>query len=271
MPPLNAGARAELARASVGPFLNRMHAEIGGLARMGRASVITGGYFVGGWKSDGKARAADDRRNSAYFYTPDGEQSPLRYDKIELVPFAEIMPFASAPGWMRSLLMQLAAPSARLPDTRGDPAALTAFELPGTGARFITPICFENVDAPFVARMLRSTAGGGKRADFIVNLTNDGWFDDREHAQHLQAIVFRSIENRVPIARVSNTGISAFIDSAGRVTASLRPGIEGTLKQSIVLDRRETLYTRWADAFAVFCTITAFATHCCLHWYSKCI
>ncbi len=270
MPPLNAQARAELAHvAAIGPFLIRTHEEIGALARLERTGIITGGYFVGGWKSDGKARVADDRRNSAFFYTSDGEQSPLRYDKIELVPFAETMPFAGAPLWLRSMLMQLAAPSARLPDTRGDPAALTVFELPGTGARFVTPICFENVDAPFIARMLRSPTGAGKRADFIVNLTNDGWFDDREHAQHLQAIAFRAIENRIPIARVSNTGISAFVDSAGRLTASLAPGIEGTLTQSIVLDRRDTLYTRWADAFAITCAIVALSTHCALHWYTR--
>ena len=55
-----------------------------------------------------------------------------------------------------------------------------------------------------------------KRADFLVNVTNDGWFMANENSQHLQAAVFRSIENRAPTARSVNTGISGFVDPLGR-------------------------------------------------------
>jgi apolipoprotein N-acyltransferase len=107
--------------------------------------------------------------------------------------------------------------------------------------------------------MLRGTTDAPKRADFIVNLTNDGWFWEQEHWQHLQAIVFRAIENRVPIARASNTGVSGFIDSLGRVKAALLPGTEGALSQTLVLDRRSTFYTRFGDLFAGFCTLATVA------------
>jgi apolipoprotein N-acyltransferase len=260
MPPLNPEARRELHRAAVGPFLERTHQRLESFATSTRGGLITGGYYVGGWKTLGKARVGDDRRNAAFFYTADGAQSASRYDKIELVPFAESMPWPGAPGWIRAVMLWLAAPSAREPDTPGDANALTVFEIQPGGARFVTPICFENVDAPFVARMLRGISGPSKRADFIVNLTNDGWFWNQEHAQHEQAIVFRAIENRVPIARASNTGISGFVDSLGRLQGTLAPQSEGTLTRQLLLDRRNTLYTRFGDAFAILCLVATAIT-----------
>src|SRR5690606_30873922 len=93
--------------------------------------------------------------------------------------------------------------------TPGSLDDLTIFELSDAGGegsgdlsgpwRFVVPICFEDIDAALVAEMLRPRqAGGNKRADFIVNITNDGWFKANEQPQHLQVAVFRSIENRVP-------------------------------------------------------------------------
>jgi apolipoprotein N-acyltransferase len=105
--------------------------------------------------------------------------------------------------------------------------------------------------------MFRPTreTNGRKRADVIVNITNDGWFLGNQQAQHLQGAVFRSIENRVPTARAANTGISGFVDSCGRVsrdsTISVRS--EGTLVRRVMMDRRVAPYTRAGDAFAWAC------------------
>lgn len=92
-----------------------------------------------------------------------------------------------------------------------------------------------------------------KRADFIVNLTNDGWFAGPQMAQHLQLAAFRAIENRVPIARSVNTGISGFIDSAGRVQETLPVHATGTLTARLDLDRRVAPYTHLGDVFAGAC------------------
>ena len=119
--------------------------------------------------------------------------------------------------------------------------------------RFITPICFEDIDAGLVAKMLRGDSQ--KRADLLVNLTNDGWFKGAQNAQHLQAAIFRSIENRVPLVRGVNTGISAFIDSYGRVTDKIAARTEGTAVATVWLDSRYTLYTRLGDWFAWLCAI----------------
>jgi apolipoprotein N-acyltransferase len=117
----------------------------------------------------------------------------------------------------------------------------------------VTPICFEDMDGVLVRRMFAPDASGRKRAEFIVNITNDGWFKYNEMPQHLQAAVFRSIENRVPTARSVNTGISGFIDSDGRKSDLIPPGEAGTSVATIALDDRVTFYTRFGDVFAYLC------------------
>jgi apolipoprotein N-acyltransferase len=85
----------------------------------------------------------------------------------------------------------------------------------------------------------------------MVNLTNDGWFHWWGPQQHLQAAVFRSIENRVPTARAVNTGVSGFIDSSGRTDGIVAFATEGTSVRQVMIDRRVTFYTRFGDVFAI--------------------
>jgi apolipoprotein N-acyltransferase len=113
------------------------------------------------------------------------------------------------------------------------------------------PICFEDIVAPLVDDLLWGAEG--KRADFIVNITNDGWFHGSERAQHLQAAIFRCIEHRVPAARCVNTGISGFIDSTGRTSNLVAAGTDGWSVNQLQLDDRTTLYSRVSDVFAEFC------------------
>jgi apolipoprotein N-acyltransferase len=73
-------------------------------------------------------------------------------------------------------------------------------------------ICFEDV-FPDVARN-----AANDDLDFLVNLTNDGWFrDSAEQWQHMANAVFRAVENGVPLVRAANNGITCWIDAHGRV------------------------------------------------------
>ena len=73
---------------------------------------------------------------------------------------------------------------------------------------------------------------GVKAVDILVNMSNDGWFvttgdsgvgrASTEHMQHMAQYCFRAVENRVPVVRSVNTGVSASIDSNGRVVKMLR-------------------------------------------------
>lgn len=270
-PPLNDEARRELARTTMGPLIEATERQISGLSRTHQTSIVVGSYSMLHWSTQQRTHAAGETRNSVYLYDSGGRQSAQRYDKVQLVPFAETMPFfeESIP-WLHRSLLRLSACSDGPRMVPGDPELMTVFTIPASVAvatrihaddgspgvfRFVTPICLENIDSHLIARMFRRTDGTGKRADFIVNLSNDGWFSDGQRPQHLQAAMLRCVENRVPMARSANTGISAFIDSCGRVTSRLPVHTVGTSTTRLMLDKRVTLYTRWGDVFGAGCAI----------------
>ncbi|HOA73160.1 MAG TPA: apolipoprotein N-acyltransferase [Phycisphaerae bacterium] len=275
MPPLNAEAREQLAGSPGGETIAEVHEGIARTASAASTTIVTGGYYVGDWKREGTARVGTDLRNSAYCYTPEGQQTATRYDKSALVPFAETVAFQSVP-WLHRIMLWLSPPVAAQPLVAGDPNASPVFELPPLASQvapasasaesqpasrpaptipFISPICLENIEAPHVARLLRSPVPGRKRAEFLVNLSNDGWFSAQQHWQHWQMITLRCIENRVPMARSCNTGISGFIDSNGRTLELIPPYTEGIAVHTIALDRRISLYNRYGEWFGVTCVV----------------
>ncbi len=157
------------------------------------------------------------RYNSA-FLLRDGVVLPGRYDKVRLTPFGEEMPYISAWPWLESQLMDLAAHGMRLDLSAGHD--LTVFSIPaasGHTARLVTPICFEATEWDLCRRMVFEN--GQRRADLMVNMTNDGWFGwwKSGRTQHLEIARWRCIELGTPMVRAANTGVSCSIDTHGRV------------------------------------------------------
>ena len=234
-------------------------AKITALAQHTHSNLLTGALF---WdnlvfdRADGSGHFTD-RRNSAFLFERDGRMAAERADKVHLVPFGEFIPFKDSKTlrWLHDIFQSFSPYNYDYTLTAGseDHAVVMTIDPARTGkpVRLIVPICFEDIDAPLVAKMLRGPQG--KNADLIVNLTNDGWFQANQNSQHLQAAVFRSIENRVPTARSVNTGISAFIDSFGRVVDQVPVRTEGTVTATVAIDRRYTFYTRFGDVFAIVC------------------
>jgi apolipoprotein N-acyltransferase len=226
-----------------------------------------------------------NRFNSAYLFDPSGRGAGWRYDKIHLVPFGEYIPFRDSfpplykffnvfnPYESDYTVTPGKDPTVLAIPPRGDippsTAPLTGPSLRAAPYRFVAPICFEDIDSRLVARMFRGDEDSGppaKRAQFIINLTNDGWFRANEMAQHLQVAVFRTIENRAPMARSVNTGISGFIDPVGRTHDLIAPGTEGFAVARLTLDSRLTLYTRCGDLFAGACGVIAAAVSGLMFW-----
>ena len=257
MPPMNIEAR----RKAKDPRLSHgIHDALVSLANRYRTSVLFGAYAL--VKFEGSERDADIR-NSAYLYAHDQRQQP-RYDKVHLVPYGESVPFRYSIRWLHNLLFKLAGYAVDYLITPGPADQLTVFDIAARDgsetSRCVTPICFEDVDGALVARMFRNDTSRmkpGKRAEFIVNLSNDGWFRGTMRRQHLQNAIFRSIENRAPTARACNTGISCFIDSIGRIDeATMMPeDTSGERVGQLMLDDRFTFYTQYGDVFGGGCAI----------------
>jgi apolipoprotein N-acyltransferase len=83
---------------------------------------------------------------------------------------------------------------------------------------------------------------------------NDAWFGRTAASeQHFAALVFRAVENRRPLARAANTGISGFVDSRGRILQASEIFVPGTYVGEIDPSTETTIYTRWGDWFPLLC------------------
>jgi apolipoprotein N-acyltransferase len=132
-----------------------------------------------------------------------------RYDKIHRVPFGEYVPLRA---WM-PFLQKLTPYDFDYSIEAGEKS--TRFEL--GKYRFGVLICYEDTDSR-LARHYVKNEPDGPPVDFLVNISNDGWFNGTsEHDEHLAISRFRAIECRRALARAVNMGISAVIDGNGRV------------------------------------------------------
>lgn len=158
------------------------------------------------------------------------------YDKVHLVPFGEYMPFSSILHRLGigELFRGIGGFS---PGPRHNLIAL-----PGHPS-FSVLICYEAI---FPGEVLPENG----RPDYLVNITNDGWFGRSSGPyQHLDATRMRAIEEGLPVVRAANTGISAIIDAYGRTVASLPLGEEGVLDGFVPSERPKTFFQRGEPAF----------------------
>jgi apolipoprotein N-acyltransferase len=271
MPPLNEEALAAYQGTGLGELSRVTREVIADIAAEFGTAMLVGGSYHADVREQGEFLVPGDRRNSAYYFDRQGRLRDERYDKIHLVPFGEYIPFKHSIPPLYRLFIKL-GPNyyEEYALTRGE--GFTVFPLQsggdgGVSARFVVPICFEDIVPGLVARMV-SGGDGGKRADLLVNITNDGWFRANQMPQHLQAAVFRSIENRVPTARSVNTGVSGFIDSLGRVSQTVASDTEGWSVETLSLDHRVAPYTRIGDAFALSC-VAVMAAACAVGWTKR--
>lgn len=199
------------------------------------AAILTGTRSV-----DPASRA---QTNTSALFVPN-TQMPLRYDKVQLVPFGEFIPFRSLfpPAISRSFgFFEEDVASGRVGDTLkvGD-ITLGAF------------ICYESMYPVYARRM--SEAG----ANLLVTQSNDAWFQSRAAMeQHLAAVVFRAAENRKSVVRSTTTGITAFIGANGKITARLPANQPNALIANVPLREGVTIYARYGDWFVVLCGTVA--------------
>jgi apolipoprotein N-acyltransferase len=163
------------------------------------------------------------------------------YDKHRLVPFGEYMPLEK---WLAPLGVKKLVPLESF-SSGPKPAPLTLGS-PALGSLILQPlICYESLFPGFTREGERRT---GVRSDLIVNISNDAWFGMTSGPwQHLNLASYRAIEEGVPMVRATPTGVSAIIDSRGRVETKLSLGAQGVADHFVAQAKASTPYARTGD------------------------
>jgi apolipoprotein N-acyltransferase len=175
--------------------------------------------------------------NSAFLISPTGEVAG-RSDKLHLVPFGEYVPLDALFPFVNKLVAGI-----------GDfSPGKSAVPLETTGGKIGVLVCFEGI-FPEIARAYVQAGAG-----ILVNITNDAWFGKSSAPyQHLSMTVFRAVENRVPLVRAANTGISSVIDSKGHIRGMTPLFKEATLGAQVRRGAGGSFYSRHGDFFALIC------------------
>ncbi|MDD3374312.1 MAG: apolipoprotein N-acyltransferase [Candidatus Omnitrophica bacterium] len=171
-----------------------------------------------------------------------------KHNKLHLVPFGEYVPLRDSLPWLVDIL--------GIEDfsTGTEYTLFSEYERNDQKNSFGVLICFEDT-VPELSRAFVS-----KGANFLVNITNDGWFEDTKAPfLHMQAAVFRTVENRVPLVRSANTGVSCFINVLGQIKETVQDSagkmtyVPGVKTAEVKLTKKKALYTKFGDVFTYIC------------------
>ncbi len=215
----------------------RSYALVRELTQLG-APLLVGSMDIE-WEESGRPRYY----NSSMLFDAQG-RLVTTYDKIHLVMFGEYVPLQRFIPFINAMTPIEASFNAGREHT--------VFRVPGTEHTFAVLICFEDT----VARVSRAGVRNGAR--LLINQTNVAWFRTSPASQqHITHSVFRAVENRVPLVRAANTGVSGGIDRFGRIHNVLTDGTGNTFISGFATvpvtpppeDHAHTVYTRYGDWF----------------------
>jgi apolipoprotein N-acyltransferase len=193
--------------------------------------------------------------NASFLVNPNGE-FVSRYRKRNLVVFGEYIPLVR---WLPFVKWFTPIEGGFTPGDRPVPFTLTHPEVKAS-----VLICFEDI----FPQLDREYADDD--TDFLVNLTNNGWFGEgAAQWQHAAAALFRAVENGLPLIRCSNNGLTGWVDARGRLRQIFRDD-RGTIYGAGVLTaeipllgagekRVPTFYHEHGDWFGWVCVGIAVA------------
>ena len=174
--------------------------------------------------------------NRAWVVRPDGGKE--KFDKVNLVPFGEYIPLKKILFFLDKMVSGIGDME---PGEELKPLDAGGYLL---GAQ----ICYEII-FPQYSRTLAE-----KGATVLVNITNDSWYG-RTAASHqsLAMAVYRAVENRKPVLRAAQTGISAIVQPDGSITGETNLFEEAILYGHFTPVRGKTLYNTTGDILSWLC------------------
>ena len=181
-----------------------------------------------------------------YSFSPKKESK--LYNKIFLVPFAEYVPFSEK----LSILKKINFGQANF--TKGQNIALFKIDSLNIG----NVICYESSNPTLVSKFIR------KGANILAIQTNDGYLGESSGPyQHFNIAKMRAIENRVPIIRSGNTGISGLILPSGVSNKKIKLGRSSIIKVGTPIMKAGSFYTKYGDIFVLFCLLSIIIFYIC--------
>jgi apolipoprotein N-acyltransferase len=184
--------------------------------------------------------------NASFLLSPEGMIKEI-YRKRRLVIFGEYVPLSD---WLPFMKWLTPIEGQFTPGVRP-----VQFHVEKPDVKTSVLICFEDM-FPAEARQHCT-----EDTDFLVNLTNDGWFGQgAEQWQQCIGGVFRAVENGLPLLRCTNDGVTCWIDSEGRIRETFRDAEgkiygAGFLITDIPLRAKggRTFYNKHGDVFGWSC------------------
>ena len=177
------------------------------------------------------------------------------YHKRHLVIFGEYYPLR----WLLDLFRNWI----NIPHSDLTPGPDTQRLMSVKGVTLGLSICFEDAFS-------RDVMPDVLTANVLVNASNDAWFGDSlAPHQHLQMAQMRAIEAGRPMLRSTNTGISAFIDTRGRIEQSSEQFTIQSLSQSVQGYQGVTPFYYFARAQSIISVLLIGVIWCWIWWYPK--
>lgn len=133
------------------------------------------------------------------------------YAKMKRIPIVEYVPWEASMPWLRKIFPQ----SQRVLEGRGP----EVFPVK-PGIQVVPLICYEGTFSRFTGSFVK------KGGNIIINLVNDSWFLRTPASEvHLALTLYRTVEYRIPLVRVTNSGVGVHVRADGSIVEGSRTGL----------------------------------------------
>lgn len=184
----------------------------------------------------------------------DYEEGVQIYDKRQLVPFGENIPFEE---YTRNLgkLFNFPMSGFTAGEENQNPLHIKLYdrssEFCETGSQgygvkgeisLLPAICYESIFPELILSMHNAAVNA------ILTVSNDSWFgDSRGPDEHAAIAAMRSMELQKPTVRITNSGHTQIIDAFGRVTDSIEQNRKSVLIADVMTAKGNTPFARFGN------------------------